>query len=80
MQMRCPRCKVKLTIKTWCVVCHWSAVYGVFDTADSMHVAPVDNKGIVAPPHTLDELCCCEPEIVIIEGSDRLLVTRNEEN
>ena len=55
-------------------------MWGIFDTPDNLHVAPVGEDRRIVYPHTLDEFCLCDPEIEIVEGSDRLLVTHNEEN
>lgn len=51
--------------------------WGVFDTDESVHVAPVDSDGNLVKGHLLDELCLCEPSISDEDG--RLIVSHNEE-
>jgi predicted DNA-binding protein with PD1-like motif len=51
--------------------------WGVFDTGEHVHVAPVDINGDLCGGHLLDEFCLCDPSIT--EEKGRLIIVHNEE-
>lgn len=55
-------------------------MWGVFETDESVHVIPCDNKGFIKQPHLLDDLCICEPELEHEKDMDRYVMIHNEAN
>lgn len=41
--------------------------WGVFEIDDQVHVAPCDEDGKIEPPHILDDLCVCQPDVEWLE-------------
>ena len=55
-------------------------IWGVFDKPDGVHIIPCDDKGYPLQPHIPDVFCSCLPELVVSEGTDRLIINHYMEN
>lgn len=55
-------------------------MWGIFETEESIHVIPCDKSGYLKPPHSIDDLCSCEPELEHDQSMDRYLMIHNEAN
>jgi hypothetical protein len=55
-------------------------MWGVFETDESIHVIPCDNKGFIKQPHEVDDLCSCDPDLEQEENADRYVMIHHEAN